>query len=64
MKVATIRGEVDMEQLGITDVVEVGDNHRKIATEYRLEGELVRRDVVVNVLRPLMADAFAGNMNG
>jgi hypothetical protein len=64
MKVLTTRGEVDIEALEINDSVEIGDNHRKIATEYRLSGELVRRDVVVNVLRPLLGEAVQGQVGG
>lgn len=58
MKVLTTRGEIEFERLEVRDVVELDATHRKIATEYRLDGELVRRDVTKNELRP--SDAPAG----
>lgn len=63
MKVMTTAGLVELDQLHVTDVVEVGDNHRKIATEFRLDGELVRRDVAVSMLRGLSMEGTPGELN-
>lgn len=63
MKVLTTKGDIDMAELAVTDFVETGDNHRKIATEYRHQGELVRRDVVVNVLRPFDLGSQQGTIS-
>jgi len=62
--VLTVAGLVDLSLLDVEDHIEVGDNYRKIATEYRLNGELVRRDVTVNALRGVMSEAREGNING
>jgi hypothetical protein len=51
MKILTTKGLIEMDELTVRDVVELGDNYRKIATEYRLNGELVRRDVAASMLR-------------
>lgn len=60
MKVLTTKGLVEFEQLRVTDSVEVGDNHRKIATEWYLDNELVKRDVTVSMLRPIESVAEQG----
>jgi hypothetical protein len=49
--VYTTKGLIRRDQLDIQDVVEWHDNARVTATEWRLAGELVRRDVNVNLLR-------------
>jgi hypothetical protein len=49
--VLTAKGEIDIDELEITDHVEIGDNYRKVATEYRHHGELVKRTVSVDGLR-------------
>jgi hypothetical protein len=60
MKIFTTRGLVEKDQLQITDITTWEDNARVTATEWRLNGELVRRDVHVNILRGLeMAGAQA-----
>lgn len=64
MKVMTIKGLIDFEQLRIQDVVEVGDNHRKVASEFYLGEELVRRDVAISALRPIEAEAQPGVIGG
>ena len=51
MKVHTIKGMVDRERLIASDIVTEEDNARVIATEWHLDGELVRRDVAVSILR-------------
>lgn len=50
MLVQTIKGLVERDLLEVTDIITEGDNDRAIATEWRLEGELVRRDVAVSIL--------------
>jgi len=62
--VQTTQGLMDLSRLEVKDVVEVGDNYRKIATEYRLGGELVRREVTVTALRPIETVAEQGVING
>lgn len=64
MKVLTTKGFIEYGELTVNDIVELADNHRKIATEYHLGDELVRRDVVVNIFRPLMSDADQGTIGG
>ena len=64
MKVFTTHGLIDYERLSIKDVVELGDNHRKVSTEFYLGDELVRRDVAVSMLRPVDIAADQGKMNG
>ena len=79
MKVMTTLGLIEMDNLDVTDVVELGDNHRKVATEFRLRGEtcppecgnthqsinckLRRRDVAVSMLRGLSSEVTHGEMN-
>lgn len=53
MKVATTKGEIEADELDIHDVTQWSDNARVTATEWFLNGELVRRDVWVNGLRPV-----------
>jgi len=64
MKVLTTKGEIDLESLDVRDVVELCDNTRKIATEYRLGDELVRRDVTVNMLVPPKMGIVEGDIGG
>jgi len=63
-QVLTIHGLIDIDRLEIEDVVTTGDGYRKIATEYRLNGELVRRDVVANALRGPGMEGQPGKLNG
>lgn len=67
MIIDTAKGLLDTNHLEVKDVVESGDNgvpYRKIATEYRLNGELVRRDVTVTALRGIESQAIQGTLNG
>lgn len=64
MKVLTTQGELEMSALDVKDIVDIGDNHRKIATEYRYQGELVRRDVAVSMLRGMMSESVEGKISG
>jgi hypothetical protein len=63
MKVITTKGLVELSELEVKDVVEIGENYRKIATEYRLNGELVRRDVAASMLRGPGMDSEQGVLN-
>jgi len=49
--VQTTVGLVEQSNLEIKDVIENGDSARVTATEWYLNGLLVRRDVIVNILR-------------
>jgi hypothetical protein len=60
LKVATCEGEVDREELEVRDLVSEDDNARVIATEWRREGRLVRRDVFVNMLRGVAVGVKSG----
>lgn len=51
MKVQTAEGLIERSDLNVQDVVSESDNVRAIATEWRHEGRLVRRDLHVIVLR-------------
>ena len=63
--VMTTKGLVEFDELEIEDVVEIRDNCRKVATEYRLNGELVRRDVAASMLRgPSDTQSVQGKLNG
>ncbi len=67
MMIDTVKGLMDLEALEVRDVVEIGHNgvpFRKVATEYRLHEELVRRDVTVTALRGIESRAVEGNIGG
>jgi hypothetical protein len=64
MKVLTAKGLIEMEELKVTPIIEVGDNHCKVAIEYTHHGELVKRSVHVDMLRPLESAAQSGEVNG
>ena len=49
-KVQTIKGIFDRELLEVRDIVSEEENCRVTATEWYLDGELVRRDVNANIL--------------
>ena len=51
MLVHTTKGLIERDLLEVTDIVTEEDNARVIATEWRLDGELVKRDVHVSILR-------------
>ena len=51
--VYTTKGLVPFRDLSVTDHFELHEGTRVHATEWRMNGELVRRDVEVNVLRGL-----------
>lgn len=51
MLVHTIDGLIDRELLEVKDIIDEGDNYRSIATEWYLDGKLVRRDAAVSILR-------------
>lgn len=51
MLIYTTLGLIPREELEVTDVIDWQDNARVTATEWRKDGEIVRRDVHVNILR-------------
>jgi len=53
--VDTIKGPIERDLLTVEECITEDDNTRCIATEWRLEGELVKRDVHVIVKRGLAA---------
>lgn len=48
--VLTTKGLIDRAELEVQDIITENENARVFATEWRHNGELVRRDVNVNVL--------------
>ena len=58
--IQTAIGLVPIGELEVTDVTELSDNARVTATEWRKGGELVRRDVHVNMLRGISAQSEQG----
>lgn len=52
-QVHTIHGLIERERLTVKDITTEGPNDRAIATEWYLDGELVRRDVAVSILSGL-----------
>lgn len=59
--VQTAIGLIDRADLEVTDIVSEGFNDRTVATEWRHNGELVRRDVHVAILQgqAIFGDAAA-----
>jgi hypothetical protein len=51
MLVETIKGLLPLDQLEVKDIVTYTDNSRDIATEYYLNGELVKRSAWADLLR-------------
>ncbi len=49
--VHTTKGLISRDLLEVKDIVQDEDNARVTATEWYLDGALVRRDVNVNILR-------------
>lgn len=49
-KVETTKGLIDRDLLEVRDVITEDENSRAIATEWLLDGELVRRDVALSLL--------------
>jgi hypothetical protein len=56
-KVHTTKGLVDRDRLTVKDIISEDENSRAVATEWFLDGEMVRRDVAVSILSGL---ALAG----
>jgi hypothetical protein len=48
--VHTTKGLIDRDLLEVKDIITDEDNAHVIATEWFLDGELVRRDVAVSIL--------------
>lgn len=53
MLVLTTKGPIERELMEVRDIVTYGDYSRTIATEWRLKGELVKREVWTSILMPL-----------
>jgi len=51
MKVQTAKGLIERAELEVVDEISEVDNARITVTIWRLKGEMVRRDVHMNVLR-------------
>lgn len=49
-QVETTKGLIDRNLLEVKDIITEDDNSRAIATEWTLDGELVRRDVALSLL--------------
>ena len=64
MKVLTTKGPIDLDLLEVKDIAEICENTRKVASEFRLNGELVRRDVAVSMLMPVETTAAQGSICG
>lgn len=60
--VYTTHGLVPAGELEVKDIVTSTDNSREIATEWRKNGELVRRDVWVSLLRGVAMGAEQGSI--
>lgn len=60
MLVQTNKGLIDRDLLHVKDVAEDHENARVIATEWFLDGELVRRDVNVSILRSVTLEDEQG----
>lgn len=64
MKVLTTEGLIDRERLVATDIVTENENARAIATEWHLDGVLVRRDVAVSMFRGAESASEQGEFGG
>lgn len=64
MLVQTTKGLIERDTLEVRDIVEEHDNARVNATEWFLDGELVRRDVNVNVLRSVEVGSEQNSFGG
>jgi hypothetical protein len=62
MLVTTTLGLVERDRLQAKDIIEEHDNARVIATEWFLDGEMVRRDVHVSILRGLDVASAQANI--
>ena len=49
--VETAVGMIERDRLTVKDFVTEGENHRTIATEWYLDGQMVKRDCHVVILR-------------
>ena len=60
MDILTKNGLIDRSLLHVYDIITEEENARVTATEWYLEGELVRRDVMVNILRGIELNSQQG----
>ena len=61
MKVQTNAGLIDRDQLEVEDIVHETEDARVIQTVWKLDGQEVRRDATVSILR---GQVIRGVMNG
>jgi len=61
-QVQTTQGLVDRDRLEVKEIVTEEDNSRSIATEWTLDGELVRRDLHIIMLRGQELSGDAANL--
>ena len=61
--VITTKGLLDINLLTVKDEITLEENSRVTATEWYYDGELVRRDVNVNILRGLETTNHQENFN-
>lgn len=64
MMVSTKVGLVERNRLEVRDIIDDQDSARVTATEWYLDGELVRRDVHVNILRGQELNSTQGVLGG
>lgn len=62
MLIWTTKGLIERERLEVKDITTETDNSRDTATEWYLNGELVRRDAHINMLRPLNINSDQGQL--
>lgn len=63
-QVITTKGLVNRSALTVKDIVSDESNARVTATEWYLDGEMVRRDVNVNILVGQSLSGAQGELNG
>ena len=51
--VLTSKGLIERDRLVVNDIITEDENSRSIATEWFLDGELVKRDATVSILSGL-----------
>jgi len=64
MLIQTTKGLIERDLLEVKDIVDEHDNARVNATEWFLDGELVRRDVNVNILRGIELGSEQSSFGG
>lgn len=62
--VDTAKGRIPFDQLEVREVKSSGDNDESVAREWYFNGEMVRRDAWVTLLRGNDTQAQTGDFNG